>query len=168
MATLNATAALAGSGGFRVNFPAELPALCTKAQNAIIDAFLRGQALVTPATWYVALVTAAGSPTVAGTEVAGGSYARVSVTASLANFCGTQGLGTTVASSGTNGITKNNAGITFAAPTADWGTIVGWELWDALTAGNRWLAGSMLNGITITNGGPARSFGIGALTIHLR
>lgn len=76
------------------------------------------------------------------TEVSGGSYARVAVTASLVNFAGTQGPATTVASTGTNGSTSNNIAITYPAPTAQWhptgGQVVGVAVYDAATAGNPW------------------------------
>lgn len=71
---------------------------------------------------------------------AAGAYARVSVACSLAAWAGTQGAGTTVASSGATGQTSNNAAITFAQATANWTTspeaIWGFALYDALTAGN--------------------------------
>lgn len=76
------------------------------------------------------------------TEVAGGAYARVAVAASLVNFSGTQGAGTTVASTGSGGVTSNNGVITFPAPTAQWhptgGAIVGAVVYDAANGGNPW------------------------------
>lgn len=79
------------------------------AENKIIDAVFRGQALGAPATLYVGLFTAAPSD-------AGGSYARVAVVSNLANWAGTQAAASTVASSGTSGTTSNNAKITFPPP----------------------------------------------------
>ena len=111
------------------------------ARNKINDALWRGQALSTPATWYFALTTTVPTRTVRGTEVSGGGYARVGVTASLTNFSGTQGAGTTAVSSGTTGQSSNNTLITFAQPTADWTTIRGVEIYDALTGGNCWAFG---------------------------
>ena len=58
--------------------------------------------------------------TVQGIEVSGGSYARVAVSNTLANWAGTQSAASTTASSGTAGLTSNNATITFATPSADW------------------------------------------------
>lgn len=76
------------------------------------------------------------------TEVAGGAYARVAVAASLVNFSATQGAGTTVASTGSGGVTSNNAAIIFPVPTAQWhptgGAIVGTVVYDAATGGNPW------------------------------
>lgn len=75
------------------------------------------------------------------TEVSGGSYARVAITASLANFAGTQGAGTTVASNGTNATTSNNNAVNFATPSANWGYIGGYMLMDASSSGNPWMYG---------------------------
>lgn len=72
------------------------------------------------------------------TEPSGGAYARASLTASLANISGTQGAGTTVASSGTSGQVSINAALNFATATADWGPILAIVVFDALTVGNAW------------------------------
>ena len=100
---------------------AHAAALSDFAENKIVDAVLRGQTLGAPATGYVALYTACPTDSTAGTEVTGGSYARVAITSSLANWAGTQSAGSTTASSGTGGTTSNNGAITFPAPTANWG-----------------------------------------------
>jgi hypothetical protein len=104
-------------------------------------------------------------------EVTGGSYARVAVTSSLANWAGTQGATTTTASSGTSGTTSNNAAITFPTPTANWasGSMMACGLWlyDASTAGNP-LFGSMLaTPKTINNGDAAPSITISAFTFQV-
>jgi hypothetical protein len=69
-----------------------------------------------PGKLYIGLDTVACGETGSGTEVTGGSYARVAVTSSLANWAGTQSAGSTTASSGTGGTTSNNNAITFSAP----------------------------------------------------
>jgi hypothetical protein len=71
-------------------------------------------------------------------EASGGSYARVSYASSLANWSGTQGAGTTVASTGTSGQISNNNAITFPQATATIGLVVGFGCWDASTSGNCW------------------------------
>lgn len=142
--------------------------LTNYAENKIIDALLRNQPIGTPATWYFALLTAVADPeTGSVTEVSGGSYARVAVTASLANFAGTQGAGTTTASSGTTGQTSNNAAITFPAPTADWGTATHFALYDASTAGNAWIVKALSASQTINSGAGAPNFPIAAFTFTL-
>lgn len=102
------------------------------------------------------------------TEVAGGSYARVGIAASLANFSGTQGAGTTTASTGTTGASSNNVAITWPAPTAQWhptgGAICGVVEFDASTGGNPWTWG-LLSAIKNVNAGDqAPSIAIGAWT----
>lgn len=67
----------------------------------------------------------------------GGNYSRVAVTSSLANFAGTQGAGSTTASSGTSGTISNNGAITWpASPSVDWGWVVGITDWTASTGGS--------------------------------
>lgn len=138
------------------------------AENKIIDAVFRAQALGAPATWYVALLTT--NQNDAGTaevEVTGGAYARVAIAASLVNFAGTQGAGTTVASTGATGTTSNNIVLTYPAPTANWGSVVGMEFYDAATGGNSWLYTPLATPKTVNNGDPAPSFQIGAITFQV-
>ena len=126
------------------------------AENKLTDALLRGQAIGTPATWYVALFTAAPSDAGGGTEVTGGSYARASFSASLANWSGTQGAGTTAASSGTGGASSNNAVISFPTPSAGWGTVTHFALMDASTSGNMWIQKALTASKTINSGDTVR------------
>lgn len=96
-------------------------------------------------------------------EPAGGSYARVPIAASLAAWAGTQGAGTTVASSGTNATTSNNAAATFADPTADWGWCGLFVLFDALNGGNAWIVDTLTNPINLALGVTNVQFAAGAL-----
>ena len=146
-------------------------------ENKIIDFFFRAQALgVTGATaaagtgptaTFFALLTAAPSDTGGGTEVTGGSYARVSVTSSLANFAGTQAAASTVASSGASGTTSNNGAITYPAPTAAWGVVTHFGIYDAATAGNLLFWGALTTAKTINNGDAAPSFAAAAFTLQI-
>ena len=133
-------------------------------ENKIIDWLFRGQAFTPPATMYLALFTVAPTEAGGGTEVSGGSYARVAVASTLANWAGTQGAGTTVASSGTSGSTSNNAVITFPAPTANWGTVVAVGVFDAASAGNLLLYGNLSQSKNVNNGDAAPSFPAAAFT----
>lgn len=151
-------------GMLAVSFFAQAAALTDYAENKMYDALLRGQALGAPATMYVALCTATPTDTGCGTEVSGGSYARVAVTSSLANWSGTQAAGTTVASTGTDGTGENNNAITFPAPTASWGVVQGFCLMDATTAGNAWICSALSTNKTINSGDAAPSFAASALT----
>jgi hypothetical protein len=136
--------------------------------NKLIDFTLRGQTFTAPATVWVALATTTGSPAACGTEVATGSYARVSVTTSLTNFSGTQSAGSTAVSSGTNagsGLTfSNNGTVTFPAPTANWGTVTEFCVFDASTAGNLLFRAALTTSKTINSGDAAPSFAISALS----
>jgi hypothetical protein len=89
-------------------------------ENALINAVLRNTTYTSPATVYVSLWTTDPTDAGSGNEVSGGSYARTSVTFS----------------SPSNGVTSNNADVSFPQATASWGT-VGWiGLNDASTSGN--------------------------------
>lgn len=147
--------------------PAAGQALTDYAENKLIDALLRAQAIGTPATWYVALYTTACSDSAAGTEVSGNNYSRPSVAASLANFSGTQSAGSTTASSGTGGQSSNNATISFATPSGTWGTVTHWGLVDAASAGNVWVCAALTLSKTI-NSGDAVSFSAAALSVTLQ
>lgn len=133
-------------------------------ENKLIDLVLRGQAFTAPANTYVALFTAAPSDSGGGTEVSGGSYARVTVSGALASWAGTQSAGSTTASSGTGGVTSNNAAITFPAPTANWGTITHFGIFDASSGGNLLLHGALTASKTVNNGDAAPNFAIAALS----
>ena len=82
--------------------------------------------------YYLAFFTASPSETGGGKEVSGGSYARKSV-----SF--------TVPATATDGTTsmKNSATIEFPTASADWGTVVGWGIFDAATGGNLYWYGSL-------------------------
>jgi len=144
-----------------------MAALSDYLENKIIDWLLRGQTFTPPATVYVGLFTAAENDANGGTEVTGGSYARVAVTSALANWAGTQSAGSTTASSGTSGTTSNNGAITFPAPTANWGTIVGMGVFDASSGGNLLFYSALTTNKTVNNGDPAPSFAAGALTFQI-
>jgi len=135
-------------------------------ENKIIDWLLRGQTFTPPATVYVGLLTAAPSDAGGGTEVSGGSYARVAVASSLANWAGSQSAGSTTASTGTSGTTSNNAAVTFPAPTANWGTVTHFGVYDASSAGNLLFYAALTTSKTINNGDAAPSFAAGALTFQ--
>jgi hypothetical protein len=134
--------------------------LTNYAEEAIVGAMFRGAgALTFPATWYVALLTAASSPE-AGTvtEVSGGSYARVAVT---------NNSGSWNAVGGGDGTTENTDAITFPAPTANWGVATHYALYDASTAGNAWVVDALTTPKTINNGDAAPSFAAGALSFQI-
>lgn len=126
-----------------------MSAMSNFLENALVDQLFRGQSAPTTSTLYVGLLTAAPNDAGGGTEVSGGSYARVSVSSSLANWAGTQSAGSTVASSGTGGQTSNNAAITFPTPTAGWGTVTHFGIYDAASGGNLLFYGQLTIAKTI-------------------
>lgn len=134
-------------------------------ENKLVDLILRGQAFTAPTNTYVALFTATPSDSGGGTEVSGGSYARVAVSGALASWAGTQSAGSTTASSGTGGVTSNNAAVTFPSPTANWGSITHWGVFDANTSGNLLFWAALGTAKTVNNNDAAPSFAIAALTL---
>lgn len=138
-------------------------------ENKLADHLLRNTALSesSPASVYVGLLTAACSDSSAGTEVTGGSYARMAVTRGTSSWNGTHG-NTTGASSGTGGTISNASAITWSsAPTANWGVVTHFAIYDASSGGNMWICQALTASKTINNGDAAPSFGAGALTIQI-
>lgn len=140
-------------------------------RNKVIDWFHRGQTFAPPATMYVTLVSTTPSAGTAGTPLAGTGYARQAIASSLLKWAGTQGAGSTSASSGTSGTTSNNDIVDFGTAGSNWGTATHYELWDALSGGNRLLWGEITDGVgaptsrTIVTGDPV-SFPVSALTVQ--
>lgn len=159
--------ALASFAAALVAAPVKAADLTNYGENKIVDALLRGQTLGAPATGYWALGTDTCTDAGPGTEVSGGSYARVSVAASLANWAGTQSAGSTVASSGTTGTTSNNAAITFPQSTAAWGNLQSVWLMDAASSGNRWICINLTTPFNVSAAGVTVSFPAGSLTFQI-
>lgn len=109
-----------------------------------------------PTVLAIALYTAAPSDSGGGTEVTGGSYARVNLPPLDANW---------TAASATNGLTDNAVAITFPTPSANWGVVTHFGIFDATSAGNLLIWGALTASKTINNGDPAPSFPIGSLAI---
>lgn len=126
----------------------------------LLDHVFGAAAYTAPATVHVALYTATpGDANASGTEVTGGSYARVAVTNNGTNW---------PAASGTSPTSKSNGtAITFPAPTADWGVVVAFAIYDAASGGNELAWGALAVNKTINNGDAAPSFAIGALVLTL-
>lgn len=124
-------------------------------EDEVIKHIFRTGSFTKPTGLHVALFTAAPGEAGGGTEVTGGSYARVNLAPGDANWAAT---------SGGNGTTSNAAAITFPAPTANWGTVTHWGVFDASTGGNLLIYAALTVSKTINNGDAAPSFGVGALT----
>lgn len=133
-------------------------------ENNVIDYAFRAQSWTISANYYFGLSTAACSDSSVGTEVTGGSYARVSYARSLANWAGTQSSGSTTASSGTGGVTSNNNAINFPTPSAGWGTVTHFFIADASSGGNLIICQALTTSKTI-NSGDTVSFPAAAVTV---
>lgn len=109
------------------------------------------------------------SAIVTGAEVSGNAYARPTITSGMSatGWAGTQGSGTTVASSGSGGTTSNNGIVTYATPTpAGWGVVAASVLYDASTVGNA-LIYSVLTTPKTINSGDAVTFPAASLTVQM-
>jgi len=133
-------------------------------ENFLIDHLFRTRTYAKPTVLYLALFTSAPSDAGGGVEVTGGSYARVNFPPLDTNWNATQG-GTAGNSTGTGGQTSNALAITFPAPTANWGTVTHFAIFDAASAGNLLIWDALVAARTILSGDPAPSFPIGALQI---
>lgn len=94
-----------------------MSALSNYLEDALLNLTLRNTALSPPASVTVGLYTADPTDAGSGTEVTGGSYARVTVSTS----------GGFNAPSG--GAVTNAADITFPTATAGWGTVTHVAIW---------------------------------------
>ena len=122
-------------------------------ENELLDHVLGGGDYSRPATVYVALYTAAPTDAGGGTEVSGGSYARVAVTNNATNWPAASG-----------GAKSNGTEITFPTATADWGEVVAFAILDAAAAGNFLYWGDLTTPKTINDGDTAK-FAVGDLDV---
>ena len=97
-------------------------AMTTFLANEMIDHVFGAAAYSAPANITTALYTAAPSDAGGGTEVSGGSYARVSKTNNATNFPAASG-----------GSKSNGTDIDFGTATANWGIITHVGLFDGST-----------------------------------
>lgn len=90
------------------------------AANNYINSQYRNVAYTPPTTIYLGLYTALPTQSGGGTEVSGGSYLRQPIAFSAP----------------VNGVASNSADVLFPSATADWGTILGYGYFDAVSGGN--------------------------------
>lgn len=109
--------------------------LSNYAENKVLELLVGKTAFSTP-TAYVALYTVAPSDTGGGTEVTGGSYARVATAGS--------DWGTAA-----SGAITNTEDIVFPTATASWGTVVAVALLDASSGGNFLIWGDLAANKTV-------------------
>jgi len=119
-------------------------------ENALINATLRNTSYTSPTTVYVGLYTTDPTDADTGTEVSGGSYARVAVTFNAPS----------------DGVTTNSAAVEFPQATGSWGS-VGWiGIEDALTGGNL-LYHTPLDAAKTIDSGDIFKIAIGSLSVTL-
>lgn len=149
----------------RLAAPAQAAAMTDYLENKLADHIFRTTTYSQPAALYVRLLTSNCTDSSAGTEVSGGSYARVQLNPGNSNWKGTHGT-TSGASSGTGGTISNASAITFPSPTANWGVVTGFAINDASSSGNDLFCAALTVPKTINNGDAAPSFAIDALTVQ--
>jgi hypothetical protein len=123
-------------------------------ENKLLDHVLGGGDYTRLATVYAALFTAAPSDSGGGTEVSGGSYARVAITNNATNFPAASG-----------GAKANGTEIIFPAPSANWGVVTSFALMSASSGGVILYWGLITPNKTVNNGDPAPKFAVGDLDI---
>jgi hypothetical protein len=133
-----------------------MSAMSDYLEGEIVKHIFRTGSFTKPTNLAVALYTAAPSDSGGGTEVSGGSYARAGLDPLDANW---------TAPAGGDGHTDNAVAITFPAPTANWGQVTHFGIFDADASGNLLVWGALTTPKTINNGDPAPSFAIGALDV---
>jgi hypothetical protein len=126
---------------------------------ALRNHLFRTATFAKPTVLAIALFTAAPSDAGGGTEVTGGSYARVNVPPLDANW---------TAVSATDGVTDNAADITFPTPSANWGNITHFAIFDNTTGGNMLIWGPLAAAKTVNLGDPAPKFVAGSLDITIQ
>lgn len=104
-------------------------------ETTVLTWLLTNGSATRPTAWYVALFTDDPGETGSGTEISGGSYARVAVTFTVS--------GDTA---------SNSAGVEFAAATASWGTITHIGIMDASSGGNMIIHAALTASKTIADG----------------
>ena len=103
-------------------------------ESAQLNESLGGTAYAAPATTYVALYSASPTDASAGTELAGGGYARVAVTNNTTNWPA-------------GNPKSNGTAVTFPVATADWSRAYSWQILDASSGGNRMYWGPLAQNI---------------------
>jgi hypothetical protein len=102
----------------------------------LLDHLLGGPDFSRPANVWFALFTDSPADDDSGTEVTGGSYARVEVANNDTNFP----AASLVSGAGTK---KNGTTIQFPEATAGWGTVTHFGIYDAVTGGNLLIHGEL-------------------------
>lgn len=133
-------------------------------ESALLNWLFRSQSLTQPTQIYVGLLTTTPDPVshTSGIEVTATGYARVDVAAGTGNFAAPSGGSV----ANTPSQTSNNSAINFGTWTTGPTTVLGWSIYDALTAGNLLYFATLSSSVTV-NAGDAFQIGVNGLTITL-
>lgn len=123
--------------------------------NGVLNNLCRGTTYTFPTSLFIGLFTATPSDSGGGTEVSGGSYARIAIVS---------GTGTWTAS--TTGSNATSGAVTFTTATASWGTVTQFGIFDAITAGNLLYWGDVGTSKAVGSGDTAQ-FASGQITLAL-
>lgn len=126
--------------------------ISTYLKHALINHVFRTTKHTAAGTLYAALYTAAPNAGGGGTEVTGGSYARVAIPVADSSW-----------DAPSSGATQNAITVTFPTPTGNWGTIVAMGIHDDVSTGNLIAFGDLTVSKSVTSGDGAPSFVIGDL-----
>lgn len=103
-------------------------------EAALLNHTFRGVPWTAPATiWVAAMLNNPNDAGTGGTEVTAGGYARVAIV----------GTSTTWNAPGAGGLIDNVAVLNFGTATADWGTVTGVALYNAVTSGTCLMFGTL-------------------------
>lgn len=136
-------------------------AISDYAESALLQEIFNGVNFVAPNTW-VSLYTTDPTDADSGTEVSGGSYARVRV---YAQAGGSPDWNTAVVD-GIGYLVDNEEAITFPTATVAWGTVTHFGVHDALTLGNLLYHG-VLDSSQVVGIGGIFKFQVGDLNLRL-
>lgn len=138
-----------------------MSALSNYLESALLQEVFNGVGYTAPSTW-VALFTTATGDDGSGTEVSGGSYARVRVYPNG----GSSPAWNTAVVDGIGYVVDNQHDITFPAATASWGTVTHFAICDAASGGN-FLYHGALDASKAVGSGDTFKFAAGNLNLRL-
>ena len=125
-----------------------MAALSNYLEEELLDHIFNENAWTSPTTIYVSLYTDSPGDDDSGTEVSGGSYARVLVNENG----GSTPTWDLPAADGVGYLVDNTHDITFPTATASWGTVTHFGIHDASTAGNLLFHGALTASKTVGDG----------------
>jgi hypothetical protein len=138
-------------------------ALSDYLEQKLLDLVFNQQALTPPATYVALFTTAPADDGTGGVEVSGGAYARQQVFES--GNASTPRWNAAVAD-GAGFLVDNEHDINYPQATADWGTVVAFGIYDAVTGGNLLFHGALTANQTVNNGSIFK-FAAGDLNLRL-